>query len=266
LETITNPGQTLVEKAFAIAATEGPMAEPIALRTELEAQPDPLAFLSGWDEHNAAWQKLADEFPSAWNIAQSNGEIDDQSVTRIASLIRWIMAVVRAWPAQELAPARLGTVLLAAKFCAPWGGLWQVVAEEVPCPGFVERLERVVGGIRTSFGPRFGREVPINEAETVEAFQVAERDRDWLAILNLGPRLLDASFGNPVLEQAVDAIAWIAPDTLLRSTSGIDQFTTAAAILKALPDPNLAAASENHFVQFALLHCNRPIATAPYAP
>jgi hypothetical protein len=175
--------------------------------------------------------------------------------SRYAALLRWLISELRQWRhAEDLRLEKLVAIIVAARVCDIGDALWALlpdnIGDNVDLVGFLKAL---IASFDVTFTPQGGAAPPIWESEIVQAFQRAEAENDWAAIIGLWRRFRP-NFANALETETIRFLYRYDRNGLVLSLANLRKTTVAmqiAGVLTAEQRLTLAIASDNPRLQLA---------------
>jgi|SRR5271155_2588850 len=237
------------------AQTEGDTAQPRALLDALAAIENPLMTLASPDQANALFGSFYSEFGFLSAPAAAN-PLEPEQRSRWVALLRWLLRELREWRAAADPGNRALVTMFVVAQANDWDdAFWQQVPEDIGNnTDLVHRLKSLLGSFSTGRATRGGVAAPIWEVEAVEAFDVADREGDWVGI---GSRLRlfeHQLVPNIALVQPARCLYRCGISHLLDAVANLHQTVIALQLASALRiDRRLgvAVASSNSYIEFA---------------
>jgi hypothetical protein len=258
-------GNDQLAKALQEAAREGDITAPAGLLAQIASLENPLQALQNGDRANELFDALDNEFgfirfsflayapvPAA--------QIEEADKLRYSSLLRWLIRELRGWrtgddPRQD----KLVAAFVVAQRCDSSDGLWNLLPNEIgENTELIDHLKRLIASFAVTFNARPGAQVPIWEAEAVEAFKRADAEGDWVAVIKgWQPFRYQFFFANTLQIQTVRLLYRYSRERLIEGVANLRQTPVIMHIAGVLTNEqrlHLAIGSDNPHVQIACVY------------
>jgi hypothetical protein len=235
---------------------------PTTLLAALNVKTNPMSAIetAGWGDE--IWPAVMGDFGV---LAEHRRPIsqDDETATRWIERVSWMMAGIAGWTkAEDKQLVMLSALLITADLCGGRQDLWELLPDDfAPSSDFLDIIERYLSQRKIVFAPRGSDAAPIWEREFVEAFQQADKDRDWPTIAKMWPRLEQATYRQGTLANLLACLTRYGFERLVRAVNEIEQIPVTMEIIDALPRRRwlfLALASTSDRLRFCVtMRCGR---------
>jgi hypothetical protein len=208
-EAMNDTGNDQLAAAVLEAKEPGETAAPTKVITLIAELAQPLKILQ--DSHDA--HDLFAAFDGDFGFIRlsfrqqpkrSDAAAPPDNRTRYASLLRWVIEELHKWRRPDDPDFRkFVAIMIAARICDFGNELWNLlpdyIGENLDLIGYLRGL---VASFDVAFNAVGGRAPPIWESELVEAFQRADAEGNWAAVVDIWRRF-PPMFANALQTEAV---------------------------------------------------------------
>jgi hypothetical protein len=195
-------GNDQLAKALRDAAQDGEIVATAGLIAAIAKLEKPLQALQDTDQAFEVFEAFEKEFGFIRfsfmdSRAAPNTQIQPTDQLRYASLLRWLIRELGTLrQADDERHDKIVAAFIVAQMCDANNGLWDLLPDDIgENLDLLDYLKGLIASFAVAFNARPGAQVPIWEGEAVEAFQRADAEGDWIAVIRgVGAVSLSALF------------------------------------------------------------------------
>lgn len=252
-------GTDILVSVLTEAEKPGAECAPAELLSVVATYPDPFRALSDHDDGHAIFDAIRYQFGFIDFVRATQKPPAAEDMERLVGLLRWLLRECGDWrKANDPHFHRLTALIAAAQYCGMGHDLWAAGP-----PGLesnrelLGQLEALAAGFSVTisaggFSPR-----PISDSNTLERFDVADKNADWSVIGEIWPLIEHAAMPSVLITQTVQYLHRFGPEYLARGVGRIRQTWTAMQIvhaLSAIEGLTLGNACNNPYIEFASVY------------
>ena len=257
---MNSAGNDLLADALLQAKEPGETAAPAKLISLAAALAQPLQALQDLHDAHGLFAAFDGDFgfirlSFRHQPKGPNAPTPPDNRARYGSLLRWLIEELRNWRrADDPDFRKLVAIMIAARVCDFGNELWNLLPDDIgENLDLIAYLKSVVASFDVAFNAVGGRAPPIWEGELVEAFQRADAEGNWAAIVDIWRRI-PPMFANALQAVTVRILDRYDRAGLAQSLAQVRKTVVAMQVVAILDSERrlqLGLASENPYVQFA---------------